>query len=610
APKPTSVESFICLPVESLPIILSIFQKMSKRLFSNAAGDIVVAKKVAVRTHSLINQSIKIILVFSGCAHIQMVNLPTKKLFGSFSRKFAFILFVIGAQIYIWLEYRNYPFTSFAENMAATPKRNASLPLLVHQYPLNRASTINDLRDAMHHSWKAYVDYAWGMDEVLVLTKIGKRWMDASLTMIDSLDTLWMYNMKDEFARARDWIEAHISFDYDNDETNVFESTIRLLGGLLGAYHVSGDVLFLRKAELIGKKLAAAFNSPSGLPYTNINFRTLRASLPGNSRIVSLSEVATLQLEFNELAMLLRNESIARPAAGVYKILNNVNKLSGLISIAINLYQPAHSPVGTITLGARGDSYYEYLLKVWVQTGKVSEWLRDAYITAVGGVKERLIRQSVPNGLIFVGELHESRFSTKMDHLVCFLPATLAYGHLHGMPEEHLHLAESLMETCFHLYNDTRTGLSAELVYFNLAKSDRSDFYIKANAFNLLRPETVESLFYLYRITKNPKYQEWGLAIFRAFNASCRVNPAGFAPIQDVQSPIPHHRDKMESFWVAETLKYLLLLFDEQLAAKFDLTEWVFNTEAHPFPLPKADAIEGRHSEHSPRGHVYNCILE
>lgn len=81
------------------------------------------------------------------------------------------------------------------------------------------------------------------------------------------------------------------------------------------------------------------------------------------------------------------------------------------------------------------------------------------------------------------------------------------------------------------------------------------------------------------------------MVIFRAFNASCRVTPAGFAPIQNVQTSVPHHRDKMESFWIAETLKYFLLLFDDQLAANFDLTEWVFNTEAHPFPLPKADAV-------------------
>ncbi|VDD75134.1 unnamed protein product [Mesocestoides corti] len=456
----------------------------------------------------------------------------------------------------------------------------------------NQDPILSELTDALHHSWKAYADYAWGMDEVLVLSKMGTRWMNGGLTMIDSLDTLWMYNMTEEFVQARDWIAFTINFDYNNDRTNVFESTIRLLGGLLSAYHVSKDSVFLKKADLIGHKLLAAFNSPSGLPFTDINLQTLRTSLAGTSKTVSLSEVATLQLEFNELAMLLQDKSIAKPAANVYSVLNGVKKLSGLIAIFVNMDQPERSSSDTITLGARGDSYYEYLLKVWVQTGKKSDWLRNQYLDAVRGVTDMLLRKSVPNGLTFVGELKSQKFSPKMDHLVCFLPGTLAYGHLHGMPVEHLQLAEDLMETCYRLYNNTSTGLSAEIVYFNLANPERPDFYIRqSDAFNLLRPETVESLFYLYRITKRQRYQLWGREIFRAFNTHSRVSPAGFAPIVDVRSARPIHRDKMDSFWIAETLKYFLLLFDDGLAARFDLREWVFNSEGHPFPLPNATAV-------------------
>ncbi|KAM3179561.1 hypothetical protein ACTXT7_000296 [Hymenolepis weldensis] len=230
--------------------------------------------------------------------------------------------------------------------------------------------------------------------------------------------------------------------------------------------------------------------------------------------------------------------------------------------------------------------------KVWIQTGKKSDWLRNEYITAVNGMRENLIRKSVPNGLTFVGELHGSRFSTKMDHLVCFLPATLAYGYLHGMPADHLELAISLAETCFHMYNDTKTGLSPEIVHFNLANSDKSDFYImRLDSFNLLRPEAIEAFFYLYQITKNPKYQEWGKQIFRAFNTYSRVEPAGYAPLLNVQSEVSGYRDKMESFWIAETLKYFLLLFDDSLATKYDLRKWVFNSEAHPFPLHSSDTI-------------------
>nr|CDS30245.2 endoplasmic reticulum mannosyl oligosaccharide [Hymenolepis microstoma] len=529
--------------------------------------------------------------IVQNSSSLEMPYLPTKKLCGSLRRIsiFLFIFVILSIQGFTWIKSGSVLFLNFPRY---TPKFDKNLTLDTDVRMVNRPSILIELASAMNYSWKAYTTYAWGMDEVNVISNVGTHWMDASLTMIDSLDTLWMFNMTEEFNRCRDWITTHVNFDVDRDNSNVFESTIRLLGGLLSAFHLSGEKVFLEKAKLIGGKLIVAFNSPSGLPYTNINFGTLRASLPGNGRIVTLSEVATLQLEFNELAVLLQNASIARPAANVYRILDKVKKLSGLISTDIDMYHPENPILSTITLGARGDSYYEYLLKVWIQTGKKSEWLQNEYITAVNGMRDNLIRKSVPNGLTFVGELHGSQFSTKMDHLVCFLPATLAYGYLHGMPADHLELAISLGETCFQMYNNTKSGLSPELVYFNLANSNKSDFYIRRlDSFNLLRPEAIEAFFYLYQITKNPKYQEWGRQIFRSFNTYSRVEPAGYAPLLDVQLKVPGYKDKMESFWIAETLKYFLLLFDDSLASKYDLRKWVFNSEAHPFPLHSLDTI-------------------
>lgn len=111
------------------------------------------------------------------------------------------------------------------------------------------------------------------------------------------------------------------------------------------------------------------------------------------------------------------------------------------------------------------------------------------------------------------------------------------------------------------------------------------------DSFNLLRPEAIEAFYYLYRITRNPKYQEWGKRIFHAFNTYSRIEPAGFAPLRDVQSEIPDYKNKMESFWIAETLKYFLLLLDDNLAEKYDLRKWVFNTEAHPFPLHSPETM-------------------
>jgi endoplasmic reticulum Man9GlcNAc2 1,2-alpha-mannosidase len=89
------------------------------------------------------------------------------------------------------------------------------------------------------------------------------------------------------------------------------------------------------------------------------------------------------------------------------------------------------------------------------------------------------------------------------------------------------------------------------------------NFMVKdADSHNLLRPETAESLFVLYRITGNPIYQEWAWQIFRAFEMHAR-HTSGYTDLESVLEVPPLRRDKMESFFIAETLKYLLLIFED-----------------------------------------------
>ena len=103
---------------------------------------------------------------------------------------------------------------------------------------------------------------------------------------------------------------------------------------------------------------------------------------------------------------------------------------------------------------------------------------------------------------------------------------------------------------------------------------------------NILRPETVESLFYLYRLTGDSKYRDWGWNIFTAFEKHTKVSSGGYAGVWNVLNPA-NKQDKMESFFVSETLKYLFLLFTDDPSV-FRLSEWVFNTEAHPLPVWRA----------------------
>lgn len=74
----------------------------------------------------------------------------------------------------------------------------------------------------------------------------------------------------DEFWEARDWIKQSLNFNNVKKAVSVFETTIRNLGSMLSAYDLSGDKLFLEKADDLGQRLLKAFNSPSGIPYGEV----------------------------------------------------------------------------------------------------------------------------------------------------------------------------------------------------------------------------------------------------------------------------------------------------------------------------------------------------
>ena len=176
-------------------------------------------------------------------------------------------------------------------------------------------------------------------------------------------------------------------------------------------------------------------------------------------------------------------------------------------------------------LGARGDSYYEYLLKRWLLTNRTETIHRQRYEHAVNGIMSKLIGYSKPNNWTFVGEWKKNALIHKMDHLVCFLPGVLALGYVNQMPATHLDLAERLLYSCYQMYKSMPSGLAPEIVQFSTAQDATTDLSVKPNdAFNILRPETVESLMILYRVTKNETYREWGREIFSAFEKHCRVS--------------------------------------------------------------------------------------
>lgn len=444
---------------------------------------------------------------------------------------------------------------------------------------------------AFSHSWKGYKKFAWGHDNLKPISASYQEWFGLGLTIVDALDTMYIMGLNAEFAEARAWVEESLTFAVSKD-VNLFEVTIRVLGGLLGAYHLSGDKVFLDKAVDLGDRLMPAFSTKSGVPYSDVNLGTRTAHSPKWGPDSSTSEVTTIQLEFRDLSRVSGQPKFEAAAAKVSEHVHQLEKFDGLVPIFINANTGAFREFSTISFGARGDSYYEYLLKQWIQTGKTIDYLRDDYTTGIWGTKKHLVQRTVANNYLFLAELTGSKkdMKPKMDHLVCFLGGTLALGVHNGLPSDHMKLAEELVRTCYQTYAIQPTFLAPEISYFNvqtpsIQDSNQLDMYVKSNdAHNLLRPEFLETLFYMWYFTGNKTYQDWGWKIFQSFEKYTKVEH-GYTSIGNVRSTDnTRPRDMMESFWLSETLKYLYLLFDDSRQL-IDLDKWIFNSEGHPLPI-------------------------
>ncbi|TYZ58266.1 hypothetical protein PybrP1_007943 [[Pythium] brassicae (nom. inval.)] len=439
------------------------------------------------------------------------------------------------------------PLTPSPVNASALEARRARFS------PAHHSADQKKVAAMVRWAWDGYAKFAYGHDSLNVreMKGTGLPARDMALTLVDSLDTLFLVGMFDDFDHASAWVQ-HL----------------------------------LEIADKLGNALSPAFQVyDHGVP--DKNYDILRKQ---SSDTASLAEVGSLQLEFKFLARLTGNQRYFDQVERVMDSLaDDVSSkfTDGLLPVNINS-RSGHVVGGKVTLGANGDSYYEYLLKQWLLSGKRDEKYKARYLTAVNGIMSKLVGKSKPSGLVFIGELVRDELQPKMDHLVCFVPGMLALGYLHGMPKEHLRLAEQLIETCYQMYAQMAAKLAPEIAYFHTADDAESDLDIhEQDAFNLLRPETVESLMVLYRVTKNDKYRQYGREIMNAFEKQCRLDKGGYSSIGNVATgPVQRmYREEMESFFIAETLKYLFLLFSDD--SVFPLDEIVFNTEAHPFSMAK-----------------------
>ncbi|PAA64226.1 hypothetical protein BOX15_Mlig034447g2 [Macrostomum lignano] len=402
------------------------------------------------------------------------------------------------------------------------------------------------------------------------------------LTVIDSLDTLAVLGLPAEFDEGRSFIRNFYNPQRTWQEVSVFETTIRLLGGLLGAYSVSEDVLFLKLAAQLGDGLAPAFPRDGGF-FPRVK---LFSNVTPSSNLIYTAEIGSLYLEFAYLAELTGNEKYFNWVDKLQRELLQIRGLDGILTKQLMLREPATLDVasGPFSIAGGTDSYYEYLVKRCMFDSDVKPDCVDTFTKVLDSIMKHLtvhVSKDDSGGVhTCIGELsHPTDLKLcSMDHLTCFAGGMFALAYLQ-VPKrvDWLDYAEKITETCYLSYQHSPTKLGPEKFAYDF---DSKKFVADIDMY-ILRPETVESLFYLYRVTGKPKYRQWGWSILKALNTSTRVG-SGFSGIESMNSAYMRHDNMQWSFFLAETLKYLYLLFSPTDKLPLDL--WLFNTEAHAIP--------------------------
>ncbi|MDE2496676.1 MAG: glycoside hydrolase family 47 protein [Xanthomonadaceae bacterium] len=403
------------------------------------------------------------------------------------------------------------------------------------------------------HAWNGYRQYAWGHDELKPLSKKPFDWYGQSLLMtpVDALDTLVLMGLNKEADEDRALIDSKLDFDKDID-VKVFEINIRLLGGLLSGYQLTHDPVLLKKAEDLGTRLLPAFDSPTGLPYRFVNLRTGKV----HGTVSNPAETGTLILEFGTLGKLTGKPVFyAKAKRALIATFERRSKI-GLVGAGINVETGAWTDTDSSISGGI-DSYYEYLWKCWRLFGD-KDCLRmwKASISAAN----RYLADDF-HGELWYGHADMNtgrRTATEYGALDAFFPGLLA---LSGDVKR----AARLQDSSFRMWN--LYGIEPEVLDYRAMKIAYDGY--------ALRPEIVESTFYLHHYTHDPKYLGMGRTMFDDFVKYCRSD-AGYAALKSVVTK--QQKDDMESFVLAETFKYYWLLFHPQ---SLDFNAVTFNTEAH-----------------------------
>ncbi|KAK1761073.1 glycoside hydrolase [Echria macrotheca] len=503
------------------------------------------------------------------------------------------------------------------------PPKGPPKPLGRVQHNFHRATATLDpkqqaqreaVRNAFKRCWDSYMEYAFPKDELAPVSLEGKDTFGGwAATMVDALDTLWIMGLHNEFysilpaVGALDWNDTPLT------SVNVFETTIRYLGGLLSAYDLSGEDVLLRKAVELGEMLYAAFDTPNHMPPFWLEFGAAKAGTQrAGSRDPSASP-CSLSLELTRLSQLTSDPKYYDAIDRITRFLErtqNSTMLPGMWPTMMDFASLSASG-SDFSLGGEADSLYEYFPKMSALLGGRDASYEKMYRASMNAADKHLVfRPMVPGNedILFVGDVRvrakdDVQLIADGQHLSCFVGGMFALGgKLYGI-DAHVETGEKIARGCAWAYAQFPTGVMPEI--FGLipcasrteCKWDEEKWESDGNqglpkGFRhardpryILRPEAIESIFLLYRMTGKPEYRDIAWRMFLAIQSTTATKEANSAIADVTVKPDDVHLlDSMESFWLAETLKYFYLIFSTPDTISLD--EYVFNTEAHPFKRP------------------------
>ena len=416
-----------------------------------------------------------------------------------------------------------------------------------------------DVRQEFLSAWSAYRRLAWGRDELRPLSGTGSDFfiggVPLGLTIIEALDTLYLMELDDELAAGIDWISGSLNFDR-NASVHVFESIIRLVGGLLSGYHATGAPVLLDKARDVADRLLPAFTkSPTGMPYRYVNLRT--GAVRGNQ--VPLAEIGSNITEFGYLSQLTGDRRYVDAGKRALRAVWDRRSGLNLVGTTLNV-DSGNWTDGTARIDPPVDSFFEYLWDGYAFLGDTE--CRDWYRTLTDAIL-RYQAETVGGRLWFKGVDKDTGSLTGrgQSELSAFYAGLLAQGGNPGEGERYHDSWAAVLD---------RHRLPPEYLDYTNLNSLNNGYQ--------LRPEYVDSALFLWLQTGKQVYRDRGRTLYERQKAYCKVGN-GYTIVNDMTTNPTSKGDLTPGYWYSESMKYFYLLWSG--SPRFDYANNYLTTEGN-----------------------------